>query len=148
MNRPLLSPIGPFESLWQTTLNPPANHSHVSVQVVLPPGPHGPGFISPEPFHLPINTPRRFCSAPGFGGPAGACACAATALMNKVTSNPTKIRFAIFTSLEPEFPVSTSSWRKTIREPPLSVQPQKGCLSANENGTGRTAGLVVLVRLR
>src|SRR6266849_6385794 len=96
MNRPLLSPIGPFESLWQTTLNPPANHSHVSVQVVLPPGPHGPGFISPEPFHLPINTPRRFCSAPGFGGPAGACACAATALMNKVTSNPTKIRFAIF----------------------------------------------------
>src|SRR3972149_4523118 len=87
MECPLPSPIAPFMLLLHMMAKPPANHSHVSVQVIFPPGPIGPGFISPEPFHLPTNNPSRLCSGPGLGGPAGACAIASAPPSNTTTTN-------------------------------------------------------------
>src|SRR6476661_8227597 len=61
------------------TLKCPSNHSQTSVVVILPPGPIGPGFISPVPVHLPTKKPSRSFSGPGLGA-GGACAAANWAL--------------------------------------------------------------------
>src|SRR5688572_12637769 len=38
-----------------------------SVPVIFPPGPIGPGFISPSKVQLPTNAPSFWCSGPGLG---------------------------------------------------------------------------------
>ena len=55
----LLAPIGVFPTEWQTTANRPSNQSHVSVDVILPPGPMGLGFISPATVHFPTKYASR-----------------------------------------------------------------------------------------
>src|SRR6478672_8510066 len=42
--RPDALPIELLKSAWQTTKNPPSINSHVSVSLILPPAPIGPGF--------------------------------------------------------------------------------------------------------
>src|SRR3954462_13377921 len=73
---PLLGPAGDLPAERQITANPPEYHSHVSLDVMAPPGPIGPGFISPSTVHFPTKYPRRFCSGPGFAAAPGACAAA------------------------------------------------------------------------
>ena len=64
--RLLLGPIGVFPSDRQMTAYFPSNHVQLSDEVILPPGPIGPGFISPSTVHLPTKYPSRACSGPGF----------------------------------------------------------------------------------
>ena len=51
----LLGPIGVEPSERQITAKPPSNHSQVSVEVILPPGPIGLAFSSPSVVHLPTK---------------------------------------------------------------------------------------------
>src|SRR4051812_22555893 len=62
----LLGPFGIFPSEWQTTLNCPSNHLQSSDEVNFPPGPIGPGLISPSAVHFPTKYASRSCSGPGF----------------------------------------------------------------------------------
>src|SRR5215469_5623708 len=81
-------------SVWHTTLKPPVNHSQVSVRLILPPGPSGPGFISASSVHVPTNTDSFLCSGLGCGAPAG-CWASTTILPTRVkaTTRATLPRF-------------------------------------------------------
>ena len=79
----LPGPQGDCPWPWQTTVNFPSNHSHFSVDVILPPGPISPGFISPSMAQVPTKYPSRWCSGPGFG------AAGSWALAKETPSNPT-----------------------------------------------------------
>src|SRR6266850_5253872 len=70
---PLAGPIGVFPSVSQTTVNCPSNQAHLLVEVIFPPGPIAPGFISPSVVQLPTKYLSRWCSGPGLGG-VGSCA--------------------------------------------------------------------------
>src|SRR5262245_42030206 len=60
-------PIGPVPSLRHTSWKPPWNHEQSSSEVILPPGPIGPGFISASPFHFPAKASSFLTSGPGLG---------------------------------------------------------------------------------
>src|SRR5688500_10364162 len=83
----LVGPIGVVPSERQITLNRPSNHSQVSEDLIFPPGPIGPGFISPSEVHLPTKYPSRPCSGPGLGACAAAnCRPAADTTVNATSS--------------------------------------------------------------
>src|SRR4026208_1888798 len=69
-----MSPVGPRPWGRHTRWKPPANHSQVDDPDTLPPGPIGPGFISPSLRQRPAKKLRFCCSGPGLGVALGTCA--------------------------------------------------------------------------
>ena len=63
--------------------NRPSNHSQVSVAVILPPGPIGPGLNSPSVCQVPTKYPRRAC--PGTGRGAAGCSASARGPLERRT---------------------------------------------------------------
>src|SRR5579863_1048950 len=66
-----------LKSAWQIRKNAPSIHSHFWISVIFPPGPMGPGFISPSRVQEPARTSSFFSSGPGLG--ISICANAAAA---------------------------------------------------------------------
>ena len=64
----LLAPVGILDSEWQTTLKCPSNHVQSSEDVSFPPGPMGPGLISPSPVF-----PDKISEPLVHSGPGLAC---------------------------------------------------------------------------
>src|ERR1700758_4332475 len=48
-------------------LKPPVNQLQVSVRLIFPPGPSGPGLISASSFHVPTNAASFLCAGLGWG---------------------------------------------------------------------------------
>src|SRR5579863_5885054 len=74
---PLPSPMELLKSAWHTRKKAPSIHSHFWFSVIFPPGPMGPGFISPSKVQEPARTSSFFSSGPGLG--ISICANAAAA---------------------------------------------------------------------
>src|SRR5688572_14810949 len=68
----LLLPMAPVVAMSHTRWNPPSNMRQVSVPLMVPPGPIGPGRTFPSSFQLPTKRARFLCSTPGFS--CGGCA--------------------------------------------------------------------------
>src|SRR4029077_17622063 len=66
--------MGPLNSEWPCRKYPPSIQSLCSVPVHLPPGPIGPGFMSPSMVQVPANASSFFNSGAGFGISIWACA--------------------------------------------------------------------------
>src|SRR5262245_10523448 len=77
------------------TANFPSNHSQRSLPVILPPGPNGPGFMSPSLVHLPTQAPSFSCSGPGFGAAGGAWA-SATPATTRLDTQAARLRAIVF----------------------------------------------------
>src|SRR5262245_60302969 len=102
-----IAPIGPFPSERQITENLPSNHSQVSFPVILPPGPKGPGFISPSLVQLPTKNASFCASGPGFG--------AGGAWVNTVRCPPTTRAAPVATrNADFRFIELSSCWRYAV----------------------------------
>src|SRR5262249_53892304 len=111
---PFTAPIAPEPEVLQTSCQPPSNHAQSSRLVILPPGPHGPGFISASPCHLPANASSFFVSGPGFGG---ACCCAiANAVESPRASTAVKILVLMTSSLRGGFYASDAAPKERFDE--------------------------------